>query len=152
MGKHRFVRKAALVGAAWIGLAAGAWGAGDKPLGALRELAEHGDVQAALRLATAYDSGMGVPRDDFEAGRWYEAAARLGDPDAQFRLGVLFREGRGVMKDLRKAYAWFDLAAANSEFLDRDDAAEYRDRAASELDASQLAVARGFAKAWRASP
>lgn len=124
----------------------------DSGFDVIRKAAEQGDAQAARRLATAYDTGMGVAHDDAEAARWYDQAARLGDPDAQFRLGVLYREGRGVMKDPKRAYAWFHLAASNPTFLDNDDAATYRDEAAKGLDASQLDQARELARAWAPTP
>jgi TPR repeat protein len=141
---------AAWVAVCWLA-AAPVCGAADSALDALRKSAEQGDVQAALRLATTYDAGIGVSRDDSEAAKWYEQAARRGDPDAQYHLGILYREGRGVLKDVRRAYAWFNLAASNAAFLDRDDAASYRDEAAKGMDAADLEKAKEWSRSWQAS-
>jgi hypothetical protein len=55
-----------------------------------------------LHYASALHTGMGVPRDEAEARRWFEAAAREGSPDAAEFLrtghhtGSRDRLGRGV--------------------------------------------------------
>ena len=51
-------------------------------------------------------------RDDYEAARWYRAAAEQGNPNAENNLGVLYESGRGVPRDKREALRWFRAAAA----------------------------------------
>ena len=58
----------------------------------LLEKAKAGDPVAQFRVANAYDSGRGVPRDGKEAMRWYTAAAEQGHAPAEFRLGCSMRK------------------------------------------------------------
>lgn len=65
-----------------------------------------------LREARAYEKGEGVPRDDAEAVRHYEAAAALNNSEAAFNLGFRHARGLGVPQDDRKAVQWYRRAAA----------------------------------------
>jgi TPR repeat protein len=73
--------------------------------------AESGDTAAEHQLAQMYAVGDGVPRDEKEAARWLERAARHGDADSQYEMGVALREGRGTVQDDSGAFAWLQSAA-----------------------------------------
>jgi len=77
----------------------------------LRPLAEQGNVRAQLYLATLYRTGMGVKEDEYEAAKWYGAAARAGIAEAQFHLGLMYLEGVGVTEDTDEALEWMSKAS-----------------------------------------
>ncbi len=94
-----------------IGLAASAWadtkacedswerrgyGAASKEC---RPLAERGDVKAQYDLGNMYYLGMGAPRDDAQAMRWWRKAAGQGHASAQFALTFMYVISRGVPQD-----------------------------------------------------
>ncbi|WP_279480969.1 tetratricopeptide repeat protein [Aureimonas sp. SK2] len=62
-------------------------------------LANLGDPAAQTLLGEIYGRGLGVPRDETEAARWYGVAAKAGVPEAQFRYAMLLIEGRAVAPD-----------------------------------------------------
>jgi TPR repeat protein len=62
-------------------------------------LANLGDPAAQTLLGEIYGRGLGVPRDETEAARWYGVAAKAGVPEAQFRYAMLLIEGRAVAHD-----------------------------------------------------
>lgn len=61
-------------------------------------------------LQTAPDESFyfapGQIRDDPEAVKWYQKAAKQGHPKAQSYLGCLYSLGRGVKQDYVKAFTW----------------------------------------------
>ena len=106
-----------------------------------RKAADRGDADAQCRLASMYQIGSGLPKDDGEAERWYRKAANqwlaeaqynlaadyVEDPieqaawyrraadqgyaPAQSSLGLMYHEGRGVERDESQAIAWLRKAA-----------------------------------------
>ncbi len=76
-----------------------------------RERADRGDAEALNALGNAYALGQGVPRDDLEARRHYEAAAALGHAPACFNLGLMHELGRGVPRGEAEAARWYRQAA-----------------------------------------
>jgi TPR repeat protein len=52
-----------------------------------------------------------VPKDYFEAVKWYRAAAEQGDFLGQYHMGLCHLHGTGTTKDIPEAYKWFRLAA-----------------------------------------
>lgn len=58
-----------------------------------------------------YAEGVGVPKDDAEAEKWYRKAAEQGFPEAQYNLGVMYEKGAGVRKNAKEAVKWFRKAA-----------------------------------------
>lgn len=68
--------------------------------------------RSLVELATRYEHGEGVPRDQGQANRLYCHAAREGDAEAQFRLAWAHANGRGGMRDELAAAALFAMAAA----------------------------------------
>ncbi len=55
---------------------------------ALLSSAERGDVRSSQRVAQLYEFGIGTPKNDVEAVRWYRLAAEHGDAEGQEALGV----------------------------------------------------------------
>ena len=74
-------------------------------------LANLGDPAAQTLLGEIYSRGLGVKRDEKEAARWYEAAAKAGSAEGQFRYALLLLDGRSVPQDLAKARDLMKLAA-----------------------------------------
>ena len=66
---------------------------------------------AQYNLGTMYWRGLGVPKDDREALKWYVKSAEQGDSSAQYNLGTMYWLGLGVTKDRQEAAKWFRKAA-----------------------------------------
>ena len=96
-----------------------------------RPLADTGDREAEYRLGGLYRTGLGVPKDPAEAGRWYRRAADQGHGEAMYDLAFLYMRGRGVSRrpELGLAHGWFSLAAQRGV----GDASAWRDRLARKL-------------------
>jgi tetratricopeptide (TPR) repeat protein len=58
-----------------------------------------------------YEKGIGVPKDDAEAVRWYRQAAEQGEAKAQYNLGTMYDFGSGVPEDDAEAVRWYRQAA-----------------------------------------
>ena len=74
-------------------------------------LAENDHVQAQYLLATQYDAGLGVKKDEKSSFYWYKKAARAGIEIAQHNLAVAYAQGYGIEADLTKAITWWKRAA-----------------------------------------
>ena len=77
----------------------------------LSPLALNGHVQAQYLLATQYDLGLGIKRDEFLSFHWYKKAAKAGIGIAQHNLAVAYAQGNGIEADLTKAIKWWERAA-----------------------------------------
>lgn len=73
--------------------------------------AASGDAEAELQMGTRYADGNGVIKNDKEAARWFEKAARHGKAEAQYRYGLALLEGRGVVQDYKAAFHWIEKPA-----------------------------------------
>lgn len=73
--------------------------------------AEAGDAAAQTLAAEILSRGLGVPRDEAKAAKWYELAAEQGVPEAQFQYALMLLDGRFVEKDEKGAYALMQAAA-----------------------------------------
>lgn len=80
-------------------------------IGAVRDLAAAGDLEALFLMGTAYDEGLGVAVDHPEAMRWYRRAAAAGHVLAAHNLGNMYRDGRGEAADPQAAVRWWLRAA-----------------------------------------
>jgi TPR repeat protein len=76
-----------------------------------RPRAEKGDPAAQTLVAEIHSRGLGVPRDEAEAAKWYQRAAEQGVPEAQFQYALLLIDGRFAEKDVERAYALMESAA-----------------------------------------
>ena len=72
----------------------------------ITQRAERGDHEAELQMGLRYADGSGVIKNDKEAARWLEKAARGGKAEAQYRYGLALLEGRGVVQDYKAAFYW----------------------------------------------
>jgi hypothetical protein len=111
----------------------------------LRELADHGDVNAQWQLAIRYRHGDGVPQDDALAVQWFERAAEQGSVAAQGALGAYYWRGwRGTAEDLPKAYFWSTVAMSQG-----DEVSKSRIEAlTSRMTPAQVSTSRQQAEAW----
>jgi TPR repeat protein len=73
---------------------------------------------------------------------WYEKAAQQGDAFAQSNLGFMYANGQGVLQDYVRAHMWVNISASSGN----ENAAEYRDRVAKKMTASQVEKAQQLAK------
>jgi hypothetical protein len=93
--------------------AARAFDAGDYASAAAqwRGLAARCDARAQTALAGLFHAGLGVPRNDVEALRWYLMAAWAGERFAQQIVGDWYGRGDVVPADPVRAAFWLSLAA-----------------------------------------
>jgi Sel1 repeat-containing protein len=68
--------------------------------------AQSGDDEAQFYIAALYSAGVGVPRSDEEAFRWFSRAADQGHAHSMLILAGLYAVGRGVQKNNINAYKW----------------------------------------------
>ncbi|MEO5323929.1 tetratricopeptide repeat protein [Mesorhizobium sp. CC13] len=73
--------------------------------------AEAGDAAAQTLIAEILSRGLGMPRNDTEAARWYQRAAEQGVPEAQFQYALLLLDGKYVTRDEKAATALMQAAA-----------------------------------------
>lgn len=73
--------------------------------------AEGGNATAQLKLALAYDSGVGVSQDDRLATLWYRRAAEQGNSEAQDTLGSKYLLGQSLEQNKKEAVDWFRKSA-----------------------------------------
>lgn len=77
---------------------------------AITEMAEEGDAEAQVILASMYGDGF-VTTNLPLAVYWYQQAVEQGYACAQWYLGNCYFEGKGVAKNETEASRWFRLAA-----------------------------------------
>lgn len=77
----------------------------------LKPLAKNGHVQAQYLLATQYDIGLGLKKNELLSFHWYKKAAKAGIAIAQHNLAVAYAQGNGIEADLTKAITWWKRAA-----------------------------------------
>ncbi len=115
-------RDAAQAGIAEAQLYMGTSGTGDKPADAqerldwLRRAVGAGmpgvAARAACALGNLYITGkMGVEKNEQEAARWYEIAARGGDMRAQLVYGIMLLQGNILPKDEEKGMSYIRMSA-----------------------------------------
>ena len=81
--------------------------------------AQAGDDDAQFYLGALYSAGVGRPRSDQEAFRWFSRAADQGHAHSMLIVAGLYASGRGVTKDNVKAYSWAYIVASASK-VDED--------------------------------
>jgi hypothetical protein len=70
------------------------------------QAAQSGDSEAQFYLGALYSSGVGRPRSDEEAFRWFSRAADQGHSHSMLVLSGLYAIGRGTSKSDLNAYKW----------------------------------------------
>lgn len=73
--------------------------------------AEQGHPSGQFGVASLYQLGLGVRRNDRRAVEWFRRAAEQGEPQAQDSLAVAYEKGSGIAKDPEMALAWYRKAA-----------------------------------------
>jgi len=81
------------------------------PLEDIARCAEQGNARLQYLFGFKLATGIGVPKDDAEAVRWYRLAAEQGYDLAQAALGGEYTHGDGVPKDDGESVRWYRLAA-----------------------------------------
>jgi localization factor PodJL len=76
----------------------------------LKKAADRGHLEAQFMLASLYERGAGVPKDESEAMSLYHKAATAGHIRAMHNLGVLL-SARESPQDYSEAAVWFARAA-----------------------------------------
>jgi len=99
--------------AADLGPGFAAYERGDYPaaMAAWRPLAEAGGADAQFYLGALHQHGLGVPRDDLEASRWYRRAAEQDHREAAKRLALINFAGDYMWTSKLQAVTWFRRAA-----------------------------------------
>jgi TPR repeat protein len=96
-----------------------AYEANDLPL-AYKEFlaaAKEGHADSQFNVALMYEKGIGIGKDEKEAGVWYDKSASQGNSAAQFNLGVIYENGRGTKVDFAKANEWYRKASVQGDAL-----------------------------------
>ena len=86
----------------------------------LETLANQGDLNAQINLATAYRKGTGVTQDYKKAVKWFTLAAEQGNALAQYNLGRLYYLGQGVSENLVYAHMWSKQSSRNGFKMGED--------------------------------
>ena len=77
----------------------------------IKAAAEQGIAESQYNLGVMYGNGLGVPKDDAVAVKWYTKAAEQGLARAQYNLAVKYDNGTGVPEDDAVAVKWYTKAA-----------------------------------------
>lgn len=80
-------------------------------IASLQEAADASHPRAMITLAALYSEGIGVPKNDRQAFRLAESAARLQDAYAMAMLGYMHSQGLGTKQDLLQAAISYRQAA-----------------------------------------
>ncbi len=73
--------------------------------------ASQGEAEAQLQLGLRYAEGDGVIKNNKEAAKWFELAAKQDLAEAQYRYGLALMQGRGVVQDYQAAFSWIEKPA-----------------------------------------
>jgi hypothetical protein len=110
-----------------------------------------GDDDAQFYLGALYSAGVGRPRSDQEAFRWFSRATNQGHAHAMLILAGLYASGRGVTKDSVKAYSWaYIVASASKVDEDRNGARQLMSLLMKRMTSDEIGRAVVDARAWRA--
>jgi|GEM_PF-2053419 len=113
--------------------------------------AQAGDDDAQFYLGALYSAGVGRPRSDQEAFRWFSRATDQGHAHAMLIVAGLYASGRGVTKDNGKAYTWaYIVASASKVDEDRNGARQLMSLLMKRMTSDEIGRAVVTARAWRA--
>ena len=113
--------------------------------------AQAGDDDAQFYLGALYSAGVGLPRSDQEAFRWFSRATDQGHAHAMLIVAGLYASGRGVTKDYVKAYTWaYIVASASKVDEDRNGARQLMSLLMKKMTSDEIGRAVVAARAWRA--
>jgi len=113
--------------------------------------AQAGDDDAQFYLGALYSAGVGRPRSDQEAFRWFSRATDQGHAHSMLIVAGLYASGRGVTKDNMKAYTWaYIVASASKVEEDRNGARQLMSLLMKRMTSDEIGRAVVTARAWRA--
>ncbi len=113
--------------------------------------AQAGDDDAQFYLGALYSAGVGRPRSDQEAFRWFSRATDQGHAHSMLIVAGLYASGRGVTKDNVKAYSWaYIVASASKVDEDRNGARQLMSLLLKRMTSDEIGRAVVAARAWRA--
>ena len=113
--------------------------------------AQAGDDEAQFYLGALYSAGVGRPRSDAEAFRWFSRAADQGHAHAMLIVAGLYASGRGTTKDYEKAYSRaYIVASASKVEEDRNGARQLMSLLMKKMTSDEIGRAVVAARAWRA--
>jgi hypothetical protein len=126
--------------------------ASDRAMGSRYEqAAQAGDDDAQFYLGALHSAGVGRPRSDHEAFRWFARATDQGHSHAMLIVAGLYASGRGVTKDNVKAYSWaYIVASAGKLEEDRNGARQLMSLLMKRMTSDEIGRAVVAARAWRA--
>lgn len=114
--------------------------------------AQGGDDEAQFYLGALYAAGVGVPRSDAEAFRWFSRAADQGHSHAMLILAGLYATGRGVEKNNVAAYKWAYIVNGASRLNElRDNSGQLIGVLEKRMNPDEIGQARSEAGKWRAN-
>ncbi|NOJ50473.1 tetratricopeptide repeat protein [Bradyrhizobium archetypum] len=115
------------------------------------QAAQDGDDDGQFYLGALYSAGVGRPRNDQEAFRWFSRAADQGHGHAMLIIAGLYASGRGTTKDNVKAYSWAHIVASASKVEEyRNGARQLMSLLMKKMTSDEIGHAVVAARAWRA--
>ena len=115
------------------------------------QAAQAGDDDAQFYLGALHSAGVGRPRSDQEAFRWFLRATDQGHAHAMLIVSGLYASGRGTPKDIGKAYSWAYIVASASRVDEyRDGARQLMSLLMKKMTSDEIGRAVVAARAWRA--
>jgi len=102
----------------------------------------------AVLVALAVAAPVQAQTPEIDALR---ARADQGDAVAQNLLGTMYRNGEDVSQDDVLAHMWYSLSASRATSGLRERAVQGRDRAAGQMNPTQIAEAERLAREWDAA-
>jgi hypothetical protein len=112
--------------------------------------ARSGDDDAQFYMGALYSAGVGVPRSDEEAFRWFARAADQGHSHAMLIVGGLYAIGRGVQKDNVKAYQYAYIVSSATKVEEfRNGSRQLMGVLEGKMTPDEVSRARTEASRWR---
>ena len=112
--------------------------------------AQSGDDEAQFYVGALYSAGIGVPRSDEEAFRWFSRAADQGHAHAMLILSGFYAVGRGVRKDNVQAYKWAYIVNGASKVEEfRNGSRQLIGVLEGRMSPAELSSAKSEASRWR---
>ncbi|MGE0253685.1 MAG: tetratricopeptide repeat protein [Alphaproteobacteria bacterium] len=107
--------------------------------------AEKGHARSQFTLGQYLSFGIGIPKDDSAAFRWWMEAAGQGVNDAQLNVAYAYSQGKGTNKDLVHAYKWLTIAMENEGEFTRARTDTYRKHHAKNMTPEEIIHAKSLA-------
>ena len=76
-----------------------------------KPIADKGYLPAQYNIGLMYQYGQGVPKNSYNAVKWYTLSAEKGFAKGQKALGLMYITGNGVPENKKNALKWFTLSS-----------------------------------------